>query len=142
VRAGPATRWYSATSGRGGGRSSATGSRVHPDWLGSPQHFAAAAALAVVVAELGRRSVALAAWKVAAVAVVVTMGAEALVEVVEYPLMYADRFHSTAYYDTIADIAASLAGSLVGAGAWLGSRARPSRERNERRGWDSNPRDP
>jgi hypothetical protein len=115
---------------------------LHPDWLGSPQHFVAGAALAVVVAELGRRSAALAAWKVAAVSVGVTMGAEALVELVEYPLLYADHFNSTAYYDTIADIAASLAGSLVGAGAWLGSRARRLAKRNERRGWDSNPRSP
>jgi hypothetical protein len=49
------------------------------------------------------------------VALTVTMAAEALVELVEYPLMYADGVSRTAYYDTIGDIGLTLAGAVAGA---------------------------
>jgi hypothetical protein len=52
-------------------------------------------------------------WAIAA-ALTVTMAAEALVELVEYPLMYADGVSRTAYYDTIGDIGLTLVGAVVG----------------------------
>jgi hypothetical protein len=86
---------------------------MHPDWLGSPQHFlggAFAAVLAIVVAaRLGVRGPLL----LAVVGLGVAMTAEAVVEIAEYAFRIA---HATAYYDTIADLAATLAGALVGAG--------------------------
>jgi hypothetical protein len=62
-----------------------------------------------------RRVVTWKAWQVAATALMLTMGAEAGVELIEYPLQYADRFHATAYYDTVADIADTLIGAALGA---------------------------
>ena len=97
---------------------------MHPDWLGSPQHVAAGAILAVVLAEAGLRHTDLPASWVAFVAVGVTMGAEAIVELVEYPLLYSDRYHPTAYYDTVADIASSLVGAAVAVAIWLVVRQR------------------
>jgi len=87
---------------------------MHPDWLGSPQHFvggAFAAALAIVVAvRLGVRGRLL----LAVLGVGVAMTAEAVVEIAEYAFRVA---HATAYYDTIADLAATLAGAVVAAAA-------------------------
>jgi hypothetical protein len=87
---------------------------MHPDWLGSPQHFlggAFAAVLAIVVAaRLGVRGPLL---LLAVLGLGVAMTAEAVVEILEYAFRIA---HATAYYDTIADLAATLAGALVGAG--------------------------
>jgi hypothetical protein len=37
-----------------------------------------------------------------------------LVELVEYPLLYSDTFHYSAYYDTHADMASTLVGAIVG----------------------------
>lgn len=86
---------------------------MHPDWLGSPQHFlggAFAAVLAIVVAaRLGVRGPLL----LGVLGVGVAMTAEAVVEIAEYAFRIA---HATAYYDTIADLAATLAGAVVGAG--------------------------
>ncbi|MDO8187071.1 hypothetical protein Q5424_19590 [Conexibacter sp. JD483] len=85
---------------------------MHPDWLGSPQHFvggAFAAALAIVVAaRLGVRGRLL----LAVLGLGVAMTAETVVELAEYAFRIA---HATAYYDTIADLAATLAGALAGA---------------------------
>jgi hypothetical protein len=47
----------------------------------------------------------------------VVMIGEALVELVEYPLRYSDDPNLTAYFDTLADLASSLAGGVIGAGA-------------------------
>ena len=41
--------------------------------------------------------------------------AELVLELVEYPLLYADHFHYDAYYDTLADMANSIVGAVVGA---------------------------
>ena len=41
--------------------------------------------------------------------------AKILVELVEYPLLYSDEFHYSAYYDTLADMASTLVGGVVGA---------------------------
>ncbi len=88
---------------------------MHPDWLGSPQHFVGGAFAAVRRdrrrrAALGVRGPLL---LLAVLGLGVAMTAEAVVEIVEYAFRIA---HATAYYDTIADLAATLAGALVGAG--------------------------
>ena len=97
---------------------------MHPDWLGSPQHFVAGAGLAVAVVMLAPRFSIQNAWVAAALAVGIVMVAEALVELVEYPLMYSDDPNLTAYFDTLADLANSLVGGVVGAGAALAYRLR------------------
>lgn len=94
---------------------------MHPDWLGSPQHFVAGAALACAVALVARRA-GIDDWRLLALlAVGVTSTAEVVVEIAEYAFRIA---HATAYYDTIADLAATLAGALLGSavGIPLGAR--------------------
>lgn len=95
---------------------------MHPDWLGSPQHAAGGAALAFAVVLAGRRLGA--AWLAALVAIGVTATTEILIELVEYPLLYAHVRHVTAYYDTLADMAGTLAGAVVGVAVGLAVRAR------------------
>jgi hypothetical protein len=50
--------------------------------------------------------------------------AELLVELIEYPLLYADHFHYGAYYDTLADMANSIVGAIVGAAVAIPLRRR------------------
>jgi NAD/NADP transhydrogenase beta subunit len=90
---------------------------VDPDWLGSPQHFVAGALLAVAVVILAPRFSITSEWVAAALAVGIVMIGEALVELAEYPLRYSDNPNLTAYLDTLADLASSLVGGVVGAGA-------------------------
>jgi predicted membrane-bound spermidine synthase len=105
---------------------------MSPNWLGSPQHVVAGFVLALGVGVWARRRVD-AAWQLAGLALAVTMAAEALVELAEYPLLYSGHLHVTAYYDTIADIGATLAGAIAGTLVALalrgrvGSRSRPRR---------------
>jgi hypothetical protein len=101
---------------------------MHPDWLGSPQHVAAGAVLALLLTEAGVRTTDVAVSRIAFIALGVTMGAEALVELVEYPLLYSDHYHPTAYYDTVADIASSLVGAAVAISIWLVARRPRARE--------------
>ena len=87
-----------------------------PNWLGSPQHFvvgaiAAAAAFAVARSRLFR----LPEWLAVVLAVCLVSTAELVLELVEYALLYADRFHYSAYYDTIADMTNSIVGAVAGA---------------------------
>ncbi|HEY1538402.1 MAG TPA: hypothetical protein VGF63_03310 [Solirubrobacteraceae bacterium] len=85
-----------------------------PDWLGSPQHLAAGVALSLAGGIVARRRLGWSRlWSFAA-AVTVTMAAEALLELLEYPLEHAGHVHRTAYYDTVADIGLTLAGALIG----------------------------
>ena len=97
---------------------------MHPDWLGSPQHFVAGVLLAVAVVILAPRFSIQNAWVAAALAVGIVMVGEALVELVEYPLLYSDDPNLTAYFDTLADLASSLVGGFIGAGAGLTYRLR------------------
>jgi hypothetical protein len=85
-----------------------------PNWLGSPQHVVGGVglALAIVVAVRLRG---ISVWLAAALAIGATSTAEILVELVEYPLLYSDKFHYSAYYDTLADMASTLVGGIVGA---------------------------
>jgi hypothetical protein len=100
---------------------------VHPDWLGSPQHFIAAALLAGVIAWIAPRVIQADGWVIAALAVGAAMTGEVLVEVAEYPLRYADDPNPTAYLDTVADLASSLIGAVVGALGVTGLRRIPHR---------------
>ena len=91
--------------------------RAGPNWLGSPQHVVVGAILALIVYGIARRRpLALSEWASFAIAVGVVSTAEIVLELVEYPLLYADKFHYSAYYDTLADMASSVVGALIGAG--------------------------
>lgn len=96
---------------------------MDPDWLGSPQHFVAAALLAggVVLWATARLDISLALAAVGGVGVALT--AQAVWEVAEYLIRYADEPYASAYYDTIADTASALAGALAGAGLTILVRA-------------------
>jgi hypothetical protein len=87
---------------------------MHPDWLGNPQHFVAGFLLAAGLIWLAPRFSITNAWVAAALAVGVVMIGEAMVELVEYPLKYSGDPNLTAYFDTIADLANSLAGAIAG----------------------------
>jgi hypothetical protein len=89
---------------------------MHPDWLGSPQHVVAGALLAAAVMTLAPRFSIQNAWVAAALAVGLVMVGEALVELAEYPLRYSDDPNLTAYFDTLADLASSLVGGVIGVG--------------------------
>jgi hypothetical protein len=97
---------------------------MHPDWLGSPQHFVAGALLGAVIVMVAPRFSIRNAWLAAVLAVGLVMVGEALVELVEYPLMYSNDPNLTAYFDTLADIANSLVGGVAGAGGALAYRLR------------------
>jgi hypothetical protein len=91
---------------------------MHPDWLGSPQHFVGGFVLALATAIVARRFVD-EWWLVAALAIGVTATAELVIEILEYPILYSDDPNVTAYYDTLADLADTLAGAIVGTGVVL-----------------------
>jgi hypothetical protein len=97
---------------------------MDPDWLGSPQHFAVALAVATAIAFLACRRHSCAWWIAAALGLGAAASAEIAYELIEYPLRYADEVHLTAYEDTLADLASSLAGGFAGGliGAWFGYR--------------------
>lgn len=98
---------------------------MQPDWLGSPQHVVGGALVAVATVVLARRA-GVRNWSLLIVlAVGVTATAEIAVEITEY---FFRRAFATAYYDTVADLAATLAGAVLGAGAaaFVGAR-RPTR---------------
>jgi hypothetical protein len=86
-----------------------------PHWLGSPQHVVGGIGLALAIVVAARlRGVSV--WIAVALAIGATSAAEILVELVEYPLLYSDKFHYSAYYDTLADMASTLVGGTAGAG--------------------------
>jgi hypothetical protein len=87
---------------------------MSPDWLGSPQHFVAGALLGAATVAFARRRIQ-PTWLLLAFALGVVALAELLVELIEYPLLYGADAHARAYYDTIADLAATLVGGAVGA---------------------------
>jgi hypothetical protein len=87
-----------------------------PDWLGSPQHIVGGIGLALIVVAAARLS-GIRPWLAFALAVGAASTAEILVELVEYPLLYSDTFHRSAYWDTLSDMASTLVGGVVGAAA-------------------------
>jgi hypothetical protein len=97
---------------------------MHPDWLGSPQHVAAGALLAAAVVIIAPRFSIESPWVAGVLAVGIVMVGEALVELVEYPLRYSADSNLTAYFDTLADLASSLVGGLIGASAAVAFRLR------------------
>jgi hypothetical protein len=86
---------------------------MSPDWLGSPQHVVAGLVLGAAAALFARRRIR-PPWLALAFALGVVALAELLVELVEYPLLYGADAHARAYYDTVADLAATLAGGVLG----------------------------
>jgi hypothetical protein len=87
-----------------------------PNWLGSPQHFVVGAIAAMVVFAAARsRWIRLPEWVAFVLAVSLVSTAELVLELIEYPLLYADHFHHSAYYDTLADMANSAVGAIAGA---------------------------
>ena len=87
-----------------------------PHWLGSPQHFVVGVIGAVAVYAAGRsRWFRLPEWLAFVLAISLVSTAELVLELIEYPLLYADHFHYSAYYDTLADMANSLVGAVLGA---------------------------
>jgi hypothetical protein len=85
-----------------------------PNWLGSPQHVIAGLVLAALVAGAAR-FFGVSTWLATALAIGAASTAEIIVELVEYPLLYSDKFHRSAYWDTLADMASTLVGGVVGA---------------------------
>lgn len=87
---------------------------MHPDWLGSPQHVVGGAVVAAAAVVLARRA-GVRDWPLLMILAVGTAStAEIAVEMAEYFLR---RAYATAYYDTIADLVATLAGAVLGGGA-------------------------
>jgi hypothetical protein len=86
-----------------------------PNWLGSPQHFVVGAIAAMVVFAAARsRWIRLPEWVAFVLAVSLVSTAELVLELIEYPLLYADHFHHSAYYDTLTDMASSIVDAIVG----------------------------
>jgi hypothetical protein len=98
--------------------------QMDPDWLGSPQHFAATVVVAGALAFLVGRRTNCPWWIAAGLGLGAAASAEVAYELIEYPLRYADEVHLTAYEDTLADLASSLAGGVAGGliGAWFAYR--------------------
>lgn len=97
-----------------------------PNWLGSPQHVAAGAVLALGLTLAASRWKA-PWWLAALVAVGVTSAAEIALKFAEY--LVKSTIYSTAYYDSLVDNTSTLAGAVVGTGiavAVLRYRTRPS----------------
>ena len=87
-----------------------------PNWLGSPQHLVVGAvAAAVVFAAARSKWIGLPEWVALLLAVSLVSTAELVLELIEYPLLYANHFHHSAYYDTLADMANSVVGAIAGA---------------------------
>lgn len=97
---------------------------VGPNWLGSPQHFVVSAVLAAALYAAARsRRFGLSELLGFVLAVCVVCTAELVWELVEYGVRYSGHFHYSAYYDTLADMANSAVGAVVGAlGAVAGRR--------------------
>jgi len=86
---------------------------VHPDWLGSPQHLVGGFGLAVIAGLIALRLGVRGPLLVAVVAIGVAMTGEAVIEIAEYALLYATPPDS-AYFDTVADLASTLVGAVLG----------------------------
>lgn len=86
---------------------------MHPDWLGSPQHVIGGFGLAVIAGLVALRLGVRGSLLTATVAIGVAMIGEVLIEVAEYALLYRTP-PDTAYYDTIADLASTFVGAVLG----------------------------
>lgn len=86
---------------------------MHPDWLGNPQHVVGGLGLAVIAGLVAIRLGVRRPLLVAVVAIGVAMTGEAVIEIAEYALLY-DIPPASAYVDTIADLASTLVGAVLG----------------------------
>jgi hypothetical protein len=87
-----------------------------PNWLGGPQHFVVGAIAAATLYAVARsRRVRMPRWLALILAISLVCTAELILELFEYPLLYSDRFHHSAYWDTLADMANSIVGAVAGA---------------------------
>lgn len=103
--------WVAGAGVRGGAN------EMSPDWLGSPQHVIAGAAVAALVTVVGLR-VDARPWICLALGVGAAMVAEAMIELFEYWAFNYDLGPVSAartYFDTIADLASTLVGATAGA---------------------------
>lgn len=89
---------------------------MDPDWLGSPQHFVAAALIAGTAVVFATTRAGVSVPIAVLLGVGVAMTAQVGWEVLEYLIRYANEPYASAYYDTIADSANALVGALAGAG--------------------------
>ena len=87
-----------------------------PDWLGSPQHFAATFVIAFGCVRLFRTRIA-DLWLLAALGAGVACAAEVAFEIVEWAWLWEPLTFEAGYLDLVADLAASLAGAIAGAAA-------------------------
>jgi hypothetical protein len=78
-----------------------------PNWLGSPQHVVAGVAIGIVVV-VACRLLGVNSLLAVLLAIGAASTAEILVELIEYPLLYSDKFHRSAYWDTLADMGSTL----------------------------------
>src|SRR5688500_18742426 len=84
-----------------------------PDWLGSPQHVVAGATIACgLMLLLGPTSAP--TWLRVLAAIGSAALAESVWEIAEYALRYEGRLNATAYWDTVADLAATVVGAVLG----------------------------
>ena len=87
-----------------------------PNWLGSPQHFAAGTILALAIALLAMRHGST-WWLAGIVGVGITCAAEIALKFAEY--LYVQLTNGTisqgAYYDSLVDNTTTLVGALAGA---------------------------
>jgi hypothetical protein len=104
---------------------------MHPHWLGSPQHVAAGFVAAAFLMAIAPRLTVPNRLLGLVLAIGLTMTAEAVIELFEYPLLYSDSdaVQTPVYYDTIADLAATFAGALLGALGGLALWREPPRKR-------------
>lgn len=86
---------------------------MHPDWLGSPQHVIGGLGLAVIAGLIAIRLGVRGPLLIATVAIGVAMTGEAVIEIAEYALLYATP-PDDAYFDTVADLASTLVGAVLG----------------------------
>jgi hypothetical protein len=87
---------------------------VGPNWLGSPQHFAAGLVMALVLTLAAVRWKA-PWWLAATLAVGLTCVAEIALKTVEYLFLGDGSMSPGAYYDALVDNTTTLVGALVGA---------------------------
>ena len=86
-----------------------------PNWLGSPQHVAAGATLALALTIVATRWKA-PWWLAVTVAVGITCAAEIVLKLAEYVYLVDRSVDAGAYYDFLVDNTSTLAGAPIGAG--------------------------
>ena len=86
-----------------------------PNWLGSPQHVAAGAVLALGLTLVAVRWNA-PLWLAAVISIGAASAAEIVLKLAEYLYFAPTTLDAGAYYDSLVDNTSTLAGALIGAG--------------------------